>query len=391
MNLFSIGTNAVNKTAAGGNNKQAAGTGEDFLSFLSKATESDKPVQEKPKADTAEKQEPTDKAEDVTKEETGKNEQVEKEQPEEKTAVEEGQPKGEENVMAAYINQMAITPLLVNRNAANLEGTVEETIINLQTEVAENTVAVVEAESGILQQSSTQTNLQNQMLNYLNSNLTEEQQVQRLNIVDALEGEEQKVVVEQENVRVMDGENEDNPLQEKAQVIQTTDVVEETAVNQATSVMQTTEGQIHIPISDSSTVIQSQPALQVADKILVNIQNGVQEFNMTLNPEKLGQVAVKMVIENGVVNLHVQVQNAAAHNALSAGLGELRALLENNSLQVAEIEISMYSGEEQQEKETAQQENRKGQARYQGEVLVEDEVIEEEQVVMGTSELDYSV
>ena len=390
MNLFSIGTNAVNKTAAGGNNKQAAGTGEDFLSFLSKATESDKPVQEKPKADTAEKQEPTDKAEDVNKEETGKNEQVEKEQPEEKTAVEEGQPKGEENVMAAYINQMAMTPLLVNRNVANLEEAVEQTIVNLQTEVAGNAV-VVEAESGILQQNNTQANLQNQMLNYLNSNLTEEQQVQRLNIVDALEGEEQKVVVEQENVRVMDGENKDNPLQEKAQVIQTTDVVEETAVNQAASVMQTTEGQIHIPISDSSTVIQSQPALQVADKILVNIQNGVQEFNMTLNPEKLGQVAVKMVIENGVVNLHVQVQNAAAHNALSTGLGELRALLENNSLQVAEIEISMYSGEEQQEKETAQQENRKGQARYQGEVLVEDEVIEEEQVVMGTSELDYSV
>ena len=390
MNLFSIGTNVVNKAAAGGNNKQAVGAGEDFLSFLSKATESDKPVQEKPKADTAEKQEPTDKAEDVNKEETGKNEQVEKEQPEEKTAVEEGQPKGEENVMAAYINQMAMTPLLVNRNVANLEEAVEQTIVNLQTEVAGNAV-VVEAESGILQQNNTQANLQNQMLNYLNSNLTEEQQVQRLNIVDALEGEEQKVVVEQENVRVMDGENKDNPLQEKAQVIQTTDVVEETAVNQAASVMQTTEGQIHIPISDSSTVIQSQPALQVADKILVNIQNGVQEFNMTLNPEKLGQVAVKMVIENGVVNLHVQVQNAAAHNALSTGLGELRALLENNSLQVAEIEISMYSGEEQQEKETAQQENRKGQARYQGEVLVEDEVIEEEQVVMGTSELDYSV
>ncbi|MBR6755559.1 MAG: hypothetical protein IKM15_01215, partial [Peptococcaceae bacterium] len=81
MNLFSIGTNVVNKAAAGGNNKQAVGAGEDFLSFLSKATESDKPVQEKPKADTAEKQEPTDKAEDVNKEETGKNEQVEKEQP----------------------------------------------------------------------------------------------------------------------------------------------------------------------------------------------------------------------------------------------------------------------------------------------------------------------
>ena len=42
-------------------------------------------------------------------------------------------------------------------------------------------------------------------------------------------------------------------------------------------------------------------------------------------------------------------------------------------------------------KEAAQQENRKGQARYQGEALIEEETIEEEQVVVENRELDYSV
>lgn len=392
MNLFGIGTNGVNKTTAAGSNKQKAGAGEDFLSFLSKATESDKPVQEKPKTETAEKKEIKDKAEDVAKEETVKNENEEKTPATEDNAVEDSQVKGDENVMAAYLNQMAVTPILVNRNVANLEEGLEQSTVNMRTTAVESTVVVEETTTGVLQQNNNQANLQNQMLNYLNSNLTEEQQVQRLNVVNALNADGQEVVLEQENVQVAATENEENPLLDKQQVMQQVETAEEIAVNQTAPAGQPAEGQINIPISDSSTLIQSQPALQVADKILVNIQNGVQEFNMTLNPEKLGQVAVKMVIENGIVNLQVQVHNAAAHNAITAGLAELRALLENNNLQVAEIEISMYSGEEQQEKEAAQQENRKGQARYHSEALAEEEITgEEEQVVVSTSEFDYSV
>lgn len=390
MNLFSIGTNGMNKTTAASSNKQSTGTGEDFLSFLSKAAESDKTVQEKPKTETAEKKEPKDKAENVSKEENGKNEQVESETKDETATLDESQTSCEENVMAAYINQMAITPLQINRNMTNLEENVELAAVNVQTEVVENEVVVQETGSN-LQQNVNQNNLQNQMLNYLNSNLTEEQQVQRLNVVNALGTEEQEVVVE-EVVRVAKNENEENPLLQKQEMVQEIDVVEEVVVTQPTQLAQAAEGQVQIQVSDSSTLIQTQPAVQVADKILVNIQNGVQEFNMTLNPEKLGQVAVKMVIENGVVNLHVQVQNVTAQSALTAGLGELRTLLENNNLQVAEIEISMYSGEEQQEREAAQQENRKGQSRYQTEGIVEEEIFsEEEQVVMETSELDYSV
>lgn len=76
---------------------------------------------------------------------------------------------------------------------------------------------------------------------------------------------------------------------------------------------------------------------------------GFSEAKITLNPESLGQVDVKLTLQNGVLTAHFTAETRAGKELLDNQMGHLRAALLNQGLQVDRLEVS----QPQQSQDTA--------------------------------------
>lgn len=104
-----------------------------------------------------------------------------------------------------------------------------------------------------------------------------------------------------------------------------------------------------IKFNDSSSLLQRQVTQQVTDQIMSNIQDKQQQFTMSLHPDRLGQVAVKMFFEGGKVMVHVETHSQLAQHLLTAGASEIKAMIENTGVQVDGVSIEQYMDQRQQD------------------------------------------
>ncbi|MDG0812428.1 flagellar hook-length control protein FliK [Cohnella rhizosphaerae] len=120
------------------------------------------------------------------------------------------------------------------------------------------------------------------------------------------------------------------------------------------------------------TVPASQFAEQM-DKFLVKqfkltSGNGISEANINLRPEHLGEVQIRLTIQNGVLNAQFVAHNEAAKELLENQMAQLRGSLQNQGIQVDRVEVV------QQQPQTAadspsfmNQEQRRQQSQGEGE------------------------
>lgn len=149
-----------------------------------------------------------------------------------------------------------------------------------------------------------------------------------------------------------------------------------------------------VKVNDSSSILQRQVAQQVTDQIVSSIQDKQQQFTMSLHPERLGQVNVKMLFEGGKVMVQVETNSSLAQHLLTAGVTELKTLLENNGLQVDSVLVEQYLGQGQRDAEHSrnQSQQEKGtasQIMQENEEEAIDEIISE--TVLHSSGLNYSI
>ncbi|WP_276352500.1 flagellar hook-length control protein FliK [Cohnella caldifontis] len=71
--------------------------------------------------------------------------------------------------------------------------------------------------------------------------------------------------------------------------------------------------------------------------------NGIAEAKISLHPEHLGQVDIKLQIHNGQLTAHFITENGTARDLLENQLAQLRAALQNQGLQVEKMEVSQQS------------------------------------------------
>lgn len=147
-----------------------------------------------------------------------------------------------------------------------------------------------------------------------------------------------------------------------------------------------------VVINDSSSLLQRHTTQQLADKIVSQMKDGQQQFTLTLHPERLGQVTVKMIFESGHLALRVETHNQLAQNLLMGNIADLKATLENEGVLVNEVEISSYLSHDQQNDERSNQSHKEGRhmaAQILDEEGAAEEVSEENAVAEGL--LNYSI
>lgn len=92
--------------------------------------------------------------------------------------------------------------------------------------------------------------------------------------------------------------------------------------------------------SDFNSIMQ-----QVENGIKINYNNQLKEMKIKLQPEELGEVEIKMTIENNIMKAQFVVESQTVKEILESRFDNLRNALENKGFYGAEINVSVSTGE----------------------------------------------
>lgn len=87
---------------------------------------------------------------------------------------------------------------------------------------------------------------------------------------------------------------------------------------------------VNIKVANVANMKETSLPDQVAEKIIFNVKNGKQEFDMQLYPKELGKIGVKIVIENGSAQVLLSCSNAKTQSLLAQNAEGLRGIVEGN-------------------------------------------------------------
>jgi len=104
-------------------------------------------------------------------------------------------------------------------------------------------------------------------------------------------------------------------------------------------------GQAHAPSTSQVPVQQfaEQMGKFLIKQFVLTQGNGASEAKISLHPEHLGQVDIKIMIQNGLLTAKFMTENGAARDLLEAQMSQLRTALQGQGLQVEKMEVVQQS------------------------------------------------
>ncbi|WP_081949551.1 flagellar hook-length control protein FliK [Paenibacillus durus] len=85
----------------------------------------------------------------------------------------------------------------------------------------------------------------------------------------------------------------------------------------------------------------------ITGKLEIVNKGGIAEATISLFPENLGQVDVKITMQNGHLVAHFMTEHAGAKDLLENQMSQLRAALQSQGLQVEKLEVSQNNASQQ--------------------------------------------
>jgi flagellar hook-length control protein FliK len=140
------------------------------------------------------------------------------------------------------------------------------------------------------------------------------------------------------------------------------------AFQDLTRMLQTEQVKAAQPITAQSFV-QDMSQL-VMKNFKVDALNGFSEANLTLSPENLGQVNVKLTMHNGQLVAHFAAQTLLGKEMLEGQLSQLKLSLQGQGLQVEKLEVTQSSNlqsslfQDQRQQQFSQQFARQNKSNY---------------------------
>jgi flagellar hook-length control protein FliK len=142
-----------------------------------------------------------------------------------------------------------------------------------------------------------------------------------------------------------------------------------------------------VTVSDPAALIRPRLAQQTAERITVMAEEGIRQFEMTLQPENLGVVTVKLTIEAGRAAVRIETANPLAHQIITSQAAELKEILTQNGLQPEYVHVAYSGGESRQNRDERQPEGKNG---LPGSLSAADDEADAEEV-LAAGALDYSI
>jgi len=102
---------------------------------------------------------------------------------------------------------------------------------------------------------------------------------------------------------------------------------------------------------------------QVTEFIKADVKGNVSEVKLTLKPETLGELSLKVSIENGIVTAQFAAENARVKGILEASMNELRDALTQSGVNVGAIDVSVTGNNESETMRAYEREKQKSARR----------------------------
>ncbi len=84
---------------------------------------------------------------------------------------------------------------------------------------------------------------------------------------------------------------------------------------------------------------------QIIDKVKVGINKDVTELKISLKPEELGDVTLRIASHNGIVTAQITAESQRVKEIIEAGFNQLKQALSDAGVEVSQLEVNVGSGE----------------------------------------------
>lgn len=109
---------------------------------------------------------------------------------------------------------------------------------------------------------------------------------------------------------------------------------------------------VQVKVSDKINLQSPQAADDLAETVLVKVEENANEYELQLTPEELGKIKIKLVLENGKIHVAMSCENQKAADLLAATGGRLKAVIEERTGNEVFVHVEQdETYKEQQEKE----------------------------------------
>ena len=73
--------------------------------------------------------------------------------------------------------------------------------------------------------------------------------------------------------------------------------------------------------------------------------NGIKDLTVKIMPKELGEVTIKLSMENGVMKANITASNKDAYNLLSSNIKDISDKLQDSNIKIQNFNIDVYNGD----------------------------------------------
>lgn len=150
------------------------------------------------------------------------------------------------------------------------------------------------------------------------------------------DGDGQKAVKEY----VQDSNDEKAVLKNDVQIFQINDGIKQTSGQSGPDQVGQTGADKQLCATDKSDILN-----QIYDRIKVLNSGGTSELHVSLKPDQLGNVSIKLVMEKGVINARITVENSGVKDIMETSVPQIKEHLKDQNVNVSHFTVYVGTGQ----------------------------------------------
>ena len=134
-----------------------------------------------------------------------------------------------------------------------------------------------------------------------------------------------------------------------------------------------TGGKVIVKVSDAPAAAKIPVSNQISNAVTDGLKTGKQQLQVSLYPQSLGKVTVKLASENGILTVEIAASDPKTQSLLASSSGEIRSMLHDSTGQTVQVtaqqgtqqSAQQYAGQNgnQAQQQAANQQQQKEEAR----------------------------
>lgn len=120
---------------------------------------------------------------------------------------------------------------------------------------------------------------------------------------------------------------------------------------------------VRVKAEQLKNINNSDVVAQMIEKIKVDVKPNISEVRISLRPEALGEISLKIATENGIVTAQFVAENEKVKQIIESNFNQLKQALNEQGIVVSELSVSVSGGDRERQMQEFLQGRSKSQAR----------------------------